>query len=107
MKLLRILALSALVIGAYGCSPKEEAVEPVVEETTTSQTEESVPEQELVVYTNEEGEALCPVMENAVPDTEAAVGYQDHEGVRYYFCCTGCPEQFAANPEQYIKTEDN
>jgi len=29
----------------------------------------------------------------------------DYAGVRYNFCCGGCPDQFAANPTKYIKGE--
>jgi len=29
--------------------------------------------------------------------------YADYKGRRYFFCCAGCPEKFAANPAKYAK----
>jgi YHS domain-containing protein/predicted small secreted protein len=56
-----------------------------------------------VAYRNEEGQLLCPVMNVPIASEREAVGHHDHEGVRYYFCCDGCPERFKADPEAYIK----
>ena len=28
-----------------------------------------------------------------------------YNGKTYYFCCSGCPEEFAKDPEKYIKSK--
>lgn len=30
--------------------------------------------------------------------------FADYKGRRYFFCCSGCPEEFKANPVKYAKT---
>lgn len=58
---------------------------------------------ETSAFTNEQGELVCPVQGDVIPSPEKAAGFQDYEGKRYYFCCAGCPEAFAADPEKYAK----
>ena len=58
---------------------------------------------ETVAYTNEKGELVCPVQGDVIESPEKAAGFQDYKGKRYYFCCAGCPEAFAADPEKYAK----
>jgi YHS domain-containing protein len=58
---------------------------------------------ETVAFTNEKGELVCPVQGDVIPSPEKAAGFQDYKGKRYYFCCAGCPEAFAADPEKYAK----
>lgn len=58
---------------------------------------------ETVAYTNEKGELVCPVLGDVIPSADKAAGFQDYKGKRYYFCCAGCPEKFAADPEKYAK----
>ena len=53
-----------------------------------------------VVFSNDKGEALCPVMGAPMASTEN-LKFQDYEGKRYYFCCGDCPEKFAADPAKY------
>ncbi len=36
---------------------------------------------------------------------EAAAGWHDYEGQRYYFCATSCLEKFRADPERYLKPQ--
>ncbi|QYK54449.1 MAG: hypothetical protein KF824_06005 [Fimbriimonadaceae bacterium] len=43
----------------------------------------------------------CPVMMNDIPTYSAAAGYEDFQGVRYYFCCSGCDKSFSESPEKY------
>ncbi len=49
----------------------------------------------------------CPVMKNEIASYSAAVGYADHKGVRYYFCCDGCSGKFTDNPEDFIKNVES
>ena len=34
----------------------------------------------------------------------AAKMFADYKGNRYFFCCSGCPEEFKKNPEKYTKS---
>lgn len=46
----------------------------------------------------------CPVMKESIASHSAAAGFADYRGVRYYFCCPGCDENFAKDPEKYVAT---
>lgn len=43
----------------------------------------------------------CPVMKKTVESHSSAAGFADFRGVRYYFCCPGCDEDFAKDPEKF------
>jgi YHS domain-containing protein len=43
---------------------------------------------------------VCPVLGNKVSATTKTVEYQ---GKVYGFCCPGCDDKFAKDPEKYIK----
>lgn len=49
----------------------------------------------------------CPVMGSKMDSPAQAVGYSDHAGVRWYFCCAGCDVSFAANPEEWASKHKN
>ena len=57
----------------------------------------------VTIHKNAAGEVECPIMEAAVKSPDRSVGYQDYNGVRYYFCCDMCPEKFRANPSKYAE----
>ena len=67
----------------------------------TSSQSEGAP-MDIAVYRNLAGEIEDPVF-GIITSPETAVGYQDYEGMRYYFSCIGCKLKFAANPEKYAK----
>lgn len=101
-----LVALGAIIIA--GCN----AAKPESEGTTGSAQNEmpmdntqkdDMPMGTTVDYTNEKGELICPVLGDVIPSKEAAAGHQEYEGKTYYFCCAGCPETFAADPEKYAK----
>jgi YHS domain-containing protein len=49
-----------------------------------------------------EKEALyCAVMDHGVASYEAAGGYVDHEGVRYYICCAACMGKLKSDTAKY------
>lgn len=49
-------------------------------------------------------EALfCPVEKQPISGYAAAGSYRDYNGVRYYFCCNGCPSEFEKKPADYAK----
>lgn len=49
-------------------------------------------------------EALfCPVEKEKIPGYAKAGSYKDYEGVRYFFCCNGCPQKFATDPATFAK----
>jgi YHS domain-containing protein len=117
MNIKRVWILAMLgVLGAvalWGCNQAaEEPAEttPPADSTSSTAPEQPAPEPttgnataEPVAYTNDKGELLCPVMGTVIESKEKAVGYQDYEGVRYYFCCGGCPDQFKKDPAKYAK----
>ncbi|KPJ65213.1 hypothetical protein AMJ44_10750 [candidate division WOR-1 bacterium DG_54_3] len=49
-----------------------------------------------------EEKVVCPVCHHEFKKSEAKATYE-HEGKTYYFCCEGCKEKFAKNPEEYLK----
>jgi YHS domain-containing protein len=51
---------------------------------------------------DEKGYFTCPVMGTKMKIADAHSSYE-YKGKTYYFCCGGCPDQFKANPEKYIK----
>lgn len=96
----------------WGCNQSEKPTDnqPPSDSTSTTAPEQPAPEPgvgnsttEPVAYTNEKGEIVCPVMGTVIESKDKAVGYQDYNGVRYYFCCDGCPEQFKKDPDKYAK----
>lgn len=46
----------------------------------------------------------CAVKKTKIAKAEDAAGYADFEGVRYYFCCSDCPEVFALDPAKYASS---
>ncbi|MCP3961397.1 MAG: heavy metal translocating P-type ATPase [bacterium] len=49
--------------------------------------------------------ALDPVCGMTV-DLEKASQHHEHDGRAYYFCCAGCREKFAADPERYLSASE-
>jgi len=113
-----LAVIAALVLGAFaftGCNQKSEETPTDTTKTDSSTSSKSssmntttpgdkAPEAnpaEPVAFTNDKGQIVCPVMGTVIEDPKKAVGYEDYEGKRYYFCCDGCPSQFKANPEKY------
>jgi YHS domain-containing protein len=48
----------------------------------------------------------CAVMPSNKVDVAKATKnhmYADYKGKRYFFCCSGCPDAFKANPAKYAK----
>jgi YHS domain-containing protein len=95
---LGVTALFAFVVA--GCGQPAEPATPeggTAPTTTTEAPVESTP----AAFTNEKGEIVCPVMGTVIENKDKAVGYQDHNGKRYYFCCGGCPDQFKDDPAKF------
>lgn len=44
-------------------------------------------------------QTTCPVMGGPINKEY----YTEYQGKRVYFCCPGCDEEFAKDPEKYIK----
>jgi len=95
------------VLGAIFVAGCNSATDDEPTPTTTSSIDEPATETTetgtTVAYTNEKGELICPVLGDVIPSADKAAGFQDYEGKRYYFCCAGCPETFAADPAKYAK----
>lgn len=74
--------------------------------TDGSTTNEPAVEAKLVEFRNDDGELVCPVMGDLIVSAEEAFGFQDYEGIRYYFCCGMCPDSFEADPDKYVVDGD-
>lgn len=46
------------------------------------------------------GNTVCPVSGETIDDPKLTFV---HEGKIYHFCCDGCPQKFAKDPDKYIK----
>ncbi|MEO7453566.1 MAG: YHS domain-containing protein [Fimbriimonadales bacterium] len=92
------LFAAALLLGGIlgGCSAEAPADNNSTEPTSSIEGGTTTP----VVFANDKGVALCPVMGDEIKDT-AGLKYEDYEGKRYYFCCDVCPEKFHAEPAKY------
>ncbi len=44
---------------------------------------------------------MCPVMKGT-RTIETGDVFSEHEGMRVYYCCSGCQEKFEANPNQFL-----
>ena len=107
------VVLATLILGGalVGCGEKaaEPAAEPAAaapaategETGAKNETEGGMQNAAVVDYTNDKGEIECPVMHTVIADKSKAVGHQDVDGKRYYFCCGGCPDTFAADPTKF------
>ncbi|MGI8924771.1 MAG: hypothetical protein ACR2HJ_12220 [Fimbriimonadales bacterium] len=93
---LMLIAVTLAVLFA-GCSSDQKADTP--ESTDPASTDNSTTATP-VVFKNDAGQIVCPVM-GSTTDEKSAVGHQDHNGKRYYFCCGDCPEQFKADPAKF------
>jgi YHS domain-containing protein len=49
-----------------------------------------------------EDTVTCPVSGKVMKKSEAKATFE-YEGKTYYFCCEGCKEKFAQDPEKYIQ----
>jgi YHS domain-containing protein len=97
MTKLTILAVAAMALGGVLAGCGDTATDnQTTEPTTKIEGDGATP----VVFANEKGEALCPVMGGAIADT-TGLKYEDYEGKRYYFCCDECPDQFHADPAKF------
>lgn len=54
-----------------------------------------------MVFADDHGRIRCPVMGDVIADKSAATSHVDYKGTTYYFCCSACSDQFAADPGQF------
>ncbi len=97
--------MAVLAFLLAGCAKQEQAAAEPTSDTKISNNEStaSTPDGSPTAYRNAKGDLLCPVMNAPVKSESDAVGFQDFEGTRYYFCCGGCPDKFKADPAKYAK----
>jgi YHS domain-containing protein len=103
------MAIVCLVIIA-GCNksePEKPVMSPTTETTTTTTPSATIktdaPKVPHKITDAEVGtEAVCPVMGSKVKVTKDTLS-AEYKGKVYYFCCGGCPDDFAKDPEKYIK----
>lgn len=105
------MSLFAFVV-ALGCATTPEPAantaepaEPAPKSQETSSAEATMKTaawpSDVEIYKDAEGNVVCAVMGSKIDSPDKAVGYQDYEGKRYYFCCGGCPESFKKDPAKY------
>ena len=87
--------------GPVGVDDEKVEGGPKAADTTTMAAPPAQGEMKPVAFTNDKGELICPVMKSVIASEKGAVGYQDHEGKRYYFCCDGCPQVFKKDPAKW------
>ncbi len=97
MKIALMLIAAASAVFFTGCSSDQKADTP--ESTAPASTDNSATATP-VVFKNDAGQIVCPVMGSTTTEKDA-VGHQDYNGKRYYFCCGDCPEQFKADPAKF------
>ena len=90
------VAAISMGVALVGCSDNSTADDSTKEPVSKNEGNGATP----VVFANEKGEALCPVMGEPIADTSDAK-FEDYEGKRYYFCCGDCPDKFHAEPAKY------
>ncbi len=99
------LLAAVLAIAAGGCGEAPSDTKATTTEPTPASGNGGQPDVKGEVipvdFTNDQGKVVCPVMGTAMDDKSKAVGHQDYEGKRYYFCCGDCPSKFEANPAKY------
>lgn len=73
-------------------------------ELATEQKETATDEHQQEAIDEDRTEAaIDPVCGMTVEPADASVTV-DHDGETYYFCCHGCADSFAADPESYLET---
>ncbi|GMV87835.1 MAG: hypothetical protein AMXMBFR81_07660 [Chthonomonas sp.] len=102
-QLVTLIALSLAAMTLVGCSEtKTDEAKP--EANATGSVESTPASTNKVVdgvFCNAEGKPICPVMNSVVESEADAVEVIEHEGVKYYICCAGCPDKFKADPAKY------
>lgn len=54
-------------------------------------------------FKGSDGKLVCPLMGSKMDSESDAVGHVDHEGVRYYMCCSSCLEMGQKDPAMVAK----
>ncbi len=102
---LGVMALLPLLLSLSSCGAENQPAQTgdtKTESATTTSPNQA--ETDLVVFRNENGDIVCPVMGTVIPSTDkAAGGSRDYKGKRYYFCCAECAPKFDQNPDAYAE----
>jgi len=107
----------AAVCMVAGCSPEKspdaaaQASAPPATASSIKVKTASFPESGIVgpkqgkvvdgVYATPEGKPICPVQGTIIASAKEAFSSTTYHGVKYYFCCGGCPDEFKAHPDKY------
>ena len=103
----KIMITILLSAGLYGCENRQEKMATVSNapaiklDSTQMETEKS---KIVIRMANPEeigSPATCPVMGTKFT-VNAATEATDYNGNTYFFCCSGCPEQFKNDPIKYV-----
>lgn len=88
-----------IVVGCQSRTPSDSSPPeaPVAEKPKDAQ---------VPAHRDDQGRLICPVMGTVIASEDKAFDSHDHNGVRHYFCCASCPDQFKADPEKYLQKKD-
>jgi len=91
--------------GGSGEVTSADVTEPAPKTASQGETKAAAWPTDVAIHRNAAGEVECPVMKDAVKSPDGKK-FQDYHGKRYYFCCDGCPESFAKEPDKYAEKND-
>ena len=97
MSRISLLLFSTLLFNLLACGGSS-APEAAAAETTSGSELALVPPGETSVGDR----STCPVSGHEFVVTEDSPTFE-HEGRTYHFCCSGCVDRFAADPERYLE----
>lgn len=86
-----IVCFMGISLVSISCTKKEERQQEIKTTGEVSQKKEQAKEIKP--------QTACPVMEGTINKNI----YADHNGMRIYFCCSSCIDDFKKDPEKYIK----
>lgn len=106
------------VVGCSGTAEPATTDTPPTTETSTTETpstdsgattpSEDKPAEGAIAsdptaFKGSDGKLVCPLMGSKMDSESDAVGHVDHEGVRYYMCCSSCLEMGQKDPAMVAK----
>jgi YHS domain-containing protein len=96
-----MLALAVTGTAFAGC-PCSKGAQAMGAQASGNTERSTLSTEKATVAAQLEQNLICPVMGGKVNKDISYV----YQGKTYYFCCPACIEQFKANPEKYIKSQE-
>ena len=80
----------------------EDGEEPALNSEEDGESEDSDEPETVSIFTNSEGQILCPVWQIIIESADVAEGSTTLDGVTYYFCDKEAEKMFKADPARFI-----